>query len=420
MNGPDSKSLTMSGRLGPRLLSAIAGAGMIAASILTIEHFFAANYPATIFEGAFCDISAFFNCDSSAYAPIAQIFGVPLGYPGLVLGALVLLALAFPSPAFERTNKFLALVNGLGVVGLFLYSVFGLHSICLLCSGYYVFSLLSLFAYWRFGIDRGERGFLARWGRPSVKHLAVFAVLGLTGAYGFRLYHDAKKEAQTGTTMQIVSQYFELPRVAWPSAISPFRTTSAAAEFEAAPIRIVVYADFLCPDCRHLARQLEELEEEFGDRMNVAFQFFPLEAACNGVVDKDLHPGACELARIAAAVDPASFRAIHDEIYDNMAAARDPLWRRELALRHGAERALEDPALAETVRRYIDTGAEYEKTSERFAHGIRSTPTMILNNRMVIGTLPTRHLRAIFQALVEAAEGGGRRFIESWVPAGKK
>ena len=63
----------------------------------------------------------------------------------------------------------------------------------------------------------------------------------------------------------------------------------------------------------------------------------------------------------------------------------------------------------------IQTGREYEKTDERFAHGIRSTPTMIVNNRMIIGTLPYPQLRAIFQALVDEHEASDRRFIESWV-----
>jgi hypothetical protein len=40
---------------------------------------------------------------------------------------------------------------------------------------------------------------------------------------------------------------------------------------------------------------------------------------------------------------------------------------------------------------------------------------MIVNNRMIIGTLPYEQLRAIFQALVDEHEGGERRFIESWV-----
>jgi hypothetical protein len=45
---------------------------------------------------------------------------------------------------------------------------------------------------------------------------------------------------------------------------------------------------------------------------------------------------------------------------------------------------------------------------------------MIINNRMIIGTLPYQHLRAIFQALVDERDSGEKRFIENWVPPVKK
>lgn len=61
-------SLTLNGVRGPRILSFLSGIGMVAASLLTIRHYFAANFPESIFEGSFCDISAFFNCDSSAFS----------------------------------------------------------------------------------------------------------------------------------------------------------------------------------------------------------------------------------------------------------------------------------------------------------------------------------------------------------------
>jgi len=41
-------------------------------------------------------------------------------------------------------------------------------------------------------------------------------------------------------------------------------------------------------------------------------------------------------------------------------------------------------------------------------------PANLINNRMVIGTFPYEQLRAIFQALVEEAEGN-TRFMEGWV-----
>jgi uncharacterized membrane protein len=421
MTMDNSRTLTLSGWKVRRVLSFIAGLGMIAASAMTIRHFFLANYPKTIFAGSFCDISAFFNCDSSAFSPISQIMGIPLGFFGLFLGALVALGTIFPSAAFERTNKSLSLLNVLGVVGLFLYSVLHLGSLCLLCSGFYLFSIMSFVLFAVYGIDREIKNPIKRWVRPSIKLLVVFAVIASAGAYGMIEYHNARKAAQSGTSVSIVKQFFELPKVASPSVLSPYWSVKSSDTFEDAAIQVIEYTDFMCPDCLYLSQQLEKLKKEFAGKINVAIQFFPLDGTCNTVVPEkaNLHPGACELTYIAAG-NPARFAEIHDEIWANFASRKDPVWRAALAKKYGTEGAATDPALQALVRRIIDTGAEYEKTSEKFSHGIRSTPTMIINNRMIIGTLPYDHLKAIFQALVEEHEGGPKKFIENWVVPAKK
>jgi hypothetical protein len=70
------------------------------------------------------------------------------------------------------------------------------------------------------------------------------------------------------------------------------------------------------------------------------------------------------------------------------------------------------------VHELIRTGAEYAPTSSKYKNGIRSTPTLIVNGRMIIGTLPLPQLRAIFQALVYARQAEQGSFIESWINAG--
>ena len=40
---------------------------------------------------------------------------------------------------------------------------------------------------------------------------------------------------------------------------------------------------------------------------------------------------------------------------------------------------------------------------------------MIINNRMVIGTVPYEQLRAILQTVVDEYERGGDAFMESWI-----
>ena len=407
------RSLTLDGLTWPRALSFISGLGMMVASALTIEHYFSANFPETIWEGSFCDINAFFNCDSSAFSMISQIGGVPLGYLGLVVGALASLGAIFPSQAFERSNKSISLLNFLGVVGLLLFSVFVMGSLCLLCTGYYVFSILSFLLFWRYGIDGTAQGWISKWIRPSPRYLATFAVFTAAGAYGFMEFHAAKEKAQTGGVQaEIVEQYFGLPPVSLPSFLSPVWSVRSTERFEDAPIQIVEYGDLLCPDCKLLAEQVHQLEEEFPGKINVVYQLFPLEGDCNDVVEKDLHQGACEISYMAAQ-DPEKFRAIHDEIWAAWPEPRRPEWRQEMARRYGVEGAPQDPETQALVHRIIETGKEYPPTSDRYSYGIRSTPTMILNGRMVIGTLPYEQLRAIVEAIIQRTEGG--RFMENWV-----
>lgn len=411
-----TRSLTLEGARWRRFLSFLAGAGMMTASWMTIKHFYDANFPESIFKGAFCDISKFFNCDSSAYSSISQIAGVPLGTFGLFVGALVVLGALFPSRAFERTNKSLSLANALGVLALFGYSVFVLKSLCLLCTGFYVFSLFSFFLFWKYGQQDDRESKLLSFFGFSFKHALVFALLLLAGAVGVQQYTAARKDAQLGgVATRVVKQYYGLARVPSPSVVSPYWTAKATEDFDEAPIRVIEYVDFRCPDCLFLYEQLKRLKAEYKGKVNIAFQFFPLEAKCNTVVDKDLHPGACDLSLIAAA-DPAKFLAIHDEIFENFQKGKDPAWRAALARKYGVESALTDPAVRAALDRIIATGAEYEKTSDKYAHGIRSTPTLIINNRMVIGTLPYAHLKAIFESLLEeSAAPADQRFIENWV-----
>ncbi|MGZ5479287.1 MAG: vitamin K epoxide reductase family protein, partial [Candidatus Aminicenantales bacterium] len=205
----NARTLTLGGWNLRRVLSIVAGLGMITASVMTIRHFFLANYPKTIFAGSFCDISAFFNCDSSAFSPISAVMGIPLGFFGMFMGALIALGALFPSEAFERTNKSLSLLNVVGVISLLLYSVLHLGSLCLLCSGFYLFSIMSFILFAAYGIDRDTKNPVKCWVRPSLKLLVVFAVIAAAGAYGMIEYHNARKAAQTGTAVNIVKQFFE-------------------------------------------------------------------------------------------------------------------------------------------------------------------------------------------------------------------
>jgi len=415
-----AKSLTMNRVNRISIIHLVVSLLVIFSSYLSLRHFFLANFPTSIFDGSFCDVSSFFNCDSSAFSFIAHIFGVPLGYFGIAIGTASFMGILFPSPEFERTNKFINFLNVLGILGLIVISLTVLHSICLLCVSFYIFAFINFFLYYRHGIDAGK-GFFAQHLRPNFRILFGIGLLTLAGAVTMVLYHEAKIESQGGgVSNRIVQQYFNLPQVEPPSIVSPYYIHQSAENFADAPIRIIEYADFQCPDCLKLKNDLDDLKKEFGDKMNIVFQFFPLDAKCNDVVDKNPHPQACDLCYIAAH-DPDKFKAIHDEIFANFNKTRNDGWVRDLAARYGVEAAFTDENTKRIVSDILNTGKEYEPTSDRFTYGIRSTPTMILNERLVIGTLPKVQLRAIFKAIIERELEGregekkqGPRFIEHW------
>ncbi len=410
----EKRSLTLNGINTISIIHLIVSILVIVSSYLSLAHFFSANFPTSIYDGSFCDISAFFNCDNSAYSVIAKIFDVPLGYFGIAIGLASLMGIIFPSAAFERTNLFLNFFNVLGIVGLIFISVFVLKSVCLFCLAYYLFSFINFWLYSRYGIA-SKKGFIRKHLQPNYRFLFGIGLLTLIGALSIYAFYHAKIEAQGGgVTNRIVQQYFNLPKVKNPSIISPYYTVQATENFEDAPIRIVEWADFQCPDCLKLRNDLEDLKEEFGDKMNIVFQFFPLDGKCNSAQEKNRHPQACDLSFMAA-YDPAKFLAIHDEIFDNFNKVRDTDWIKNLAQKYGVEDAITDENTIKIVTDIIDTGKEYKPTSDQFTFGIRSTPTMIINERMVIGTLPKVQLRAILQAILDLKSKDEKTgFIEDW------
>jgi protein-disulfide isomerase/uncharacterized membrane protein len=67
-----------------------------------------------------------------------------------------------------------------------------------------------------------------------------------------------------------------------------------------APIRLVIFSDFQCPDCKIIEGQVRDVLARYH---NVSFSMknFPFCTACNPYATKNLHPNACWAARAAEA-----------------------------------------------------------------------------------------------------------------------
>ena len=63
-----------------------------------------------------------------------------------------------------------------------------------------------------------------------------------------------------------------------------------------APIKVVEFADFMCPGCRAASGALHEYFAQQGGDINLTFKNFPLEKTCNPGIGQSIHNGSCELA----------------------------------------------------------------------------------------------------------------------------
>ncbi|MCU0656321.1 MAG: hypothetical protein MUF64_14040 [Polyangiaceae bacterium] len=78
----------------------------------------------------------------------------------------------------------------------------------------------------------------------------------------------------------------------------------------------LLLVDPLCPTCKNLHERL--VSEDIFEKLDAQVAIFPLDNACNWMLDRPLHPGACELAKAFLCGEPAGkARLVLDWSYAN-------------------------------------------------------------------------------------------------------
>jgi protein-disulfide isomerase len=146
----------------------------------------------------------------------------------------------------------------------------------------------------------------------------------------------------------------------------PVSTADHALGASHAPVTVVEYGDFECPNCKQAAPAVKLLLERFPGRMRLVYRHFPLE---------EVHPHALQAALAAeAAAGQGKFWPMHDLLFDNQRHLKLPqlrgyAQRLELdMLRYDAE--MEGELYLQRVREQVEGG-------ER--SGVRGTPAFFLN-----------------------------------------
>jgi len=146
-----------------------------------------------------------------------------------------------------------------------------------------------------------------------------------------------------------------------------------------APITLVEYGDFECPNCKQAAPAVKLLLQRFTGRVRFIYRHFPLE---------EVHPHALQAALAAeVAAGQDKFWPMHDLLFDNQPHLKPPQLRRyaerlELNIvRYDADMA--DTVYLQRVREDIEGGT---------ASGVRSTPSFFLNGVIQDVSFGLQHL----------------------------
>ncbi len=376
--------------------------GLSISGYLLYRHF-ALSDPSGEVGGDFCSAVFGTGCDEALQSPLAVQFGLPLAGWGLVyygtVAALLLLGWTIGETLrFEATTAalLLALTAAVGSIALLVVMATGLSPFCPLCAVVHAINLLLVFVLKPLSASPVGRlvGAVVQAIRYLVGGKAADPVAARWRMVGF---------LAAGLVAVVIYQWvFVEAALRAQSAQDPFDPLQTIALFESgmhhdipigeedprlgppdAAVRMVVFSDFQCPGCLQLARTIPRLAGQFKDTLQIIFKHFPLDSTCNSLVQKELHPKACQAARAGeAARVQGRFWAFHDALFA-------PRSERGLSLKSTVEQLGMDFQRFEKDSRSDEAMAKIQADIDLGIRlGVDGTPSLFINGRRAYDTRP--------------------------------
>jgi diadenylate cyclase len=170
-----------------------------------------------------------------------------------------------------------------------------------------------------------------------------------------------------------------------------------------APVTLVQYGDYECPQCGRMHPMVKELQEGLGGRLRFAFRHFPLDP---------LHPRARRAAEAAeAAASQGRFWEMHDLLYENQEDLEDEDLRR-----YAAELGLDLGRFEDDLAngRHTERVQEDRHGGER--SGVEGTPAFFVNGLRYEGPLGLDGLLAAVEETGPGVPRGGEGVVATMGP----
>lgn len=141
-----------------------------------------------------------------------------------------------------------------------------------------------------------------------------------------------------------------------------------------APVHLEEFGDFQCPPCGMLHPILEQMHEEFGNRLRITFREFPLA--------NHQHARTAAAAAEAAGIQ-GKFWPMHDLIYERQNAWKEQFNARAIFEGYAREIGLDVERYNRDMDGNLVTQRIFQDARRGQSLGVQGTPTVFMNGREV-------------------------------------
>ncbi len=328
---------------------------------------------------SFCAMSDSFNCETVAESPWSVFLGLPVSVWGMLAYAFMFFTAAYGLE--KRTIQFafpaLLLAASASVVTsiiLAFVSYCVICSFCLMCSITYGINLALLFVlvFYAIRLKFSLKTAAARIRSVLSANRAAFLVSGIA-VFLLAIFYP---------------KYWVKPDMAAHqeqiSGVTPDGHHWTGGND--AKLVIVEFSDYICPHCRRAHAYQRKLLSLNPGKIKLIHRHFPLDDACNPVLDTPFHPGACLMAQAAiCAGRQGKFWEMNDYLFPNSrSVAQDTRKNIESA----AAGIVRDMA---AFRQCLDSPGSKDELSKDINEGLQlklnGTPSFVIDGKVHVGTI---------------------------------
>lgn len=366
------------------MLGALAAStyGAVLSGVLAVQH-----HSALRGGQSACNVNDVFNCDLVNTSRFSEVGGVPIALLGLGWFAAVAVVSALGWRKVEGYSRAAGLVTvagglGVGVAALLALASLSLGAWCVLCIGTYAAHAVVLVGGLR---ARGEGDVGAALMGSKDRSIATALVVGLGALYlGWNRYAamdtplvpSAASTEEGPLDPKDLGQLYEQP--AGPIALAGDEPAWGLPD---APLTLVEFADYQCPYCAMMAKELKRIAAA-APELRLVYKHYPLSNLCNSQIPSRGHDQSCAASAAAVcAQQQGRFWEMNDQMFANqevLDGENITFIARQLGLDMTAfAGCLTTPATTERVKRDVAHGhdAQVHSTPSLYVRGLLADPS---------------------------------------------